>query len=306
MVRLQREFVAHLDRYDAIYMRGHPLAWPAARAAYTRDIPVVQECNGMYADLYLAWPHARPWRWALDAMQRSQYAMSQRVVCVTPELSSWVSAQVPSASTVVIPNGVNLEVFCDKAIPYPGLPAQYAVFFGNFAPWQGVEVLIEAFESDLWPRELPLVVVGDGAMRPQIEAASRRNPDRFLYVGPVPYADMGSVVANALMSVIPIDSPERATAGFSPLKLYESMACGTPVVVADTGGLGKIVNEYKCGVSFAVADASDLARHVAELSVSPEHLACAGSSARKAAARECSWKARAAARAEILREIADG
>lgn len=304
MLRLQRELIARLPEYDAVYVRGHPVAWLAARAARKRGVPVVQECNGTYTDLYLAWPQARLLRRVFNAMQRSQYAMSARVVCVTPELAEWVRSEAPGAATEVIPNGVNLDVFCDTAPRYPGLPERYAVFFGNFAPWQGIEVLVRALESDLWPADLPLVVAGDGVLTPEIEAASRRNPGRLIYLGHVPYARIGSVVANALVSVIPIDAPERAEAGFSPLKLYESMACATPVVVAETGGLGKIVNLYKCGVSFAAADSDDLARRVSELIAAPQELASAGRSAREAALRECSWAARAAARAEILREVA--
>ncbi len=306
MLRLQRTLIAHLAEYDALYVRGHPLAWLCSRAASRRGIPVVQECNGTYADLYLAWPQARALRWVFDAMQRSQYAMSARVVCVTQGLAEWVRTQAPGAATVVIPNGVNLEVFCDTSPRYPGLPERYAVFFGNFAPWQGIEVLVRAFESETWPADLPLVVAGDGVLTPEIEAASKRHPDSLIYLGHVPYAKLGSVVANAVVSVIPINAPERAETGFSPLKLYESMACATPVVVADTGGLEEIVKQYECGASFAVGDADDLARRVTELTAAAHELVLAGRSGRRAALEECSWTARAAARADVLRDVVSG
>jgi len=302
MARLQRALAARLSDYDVLYVRGHPLALPAARAARRRGVPVVQECNGTYADVYLAWPQTRVVSPLLNRAQRTQYAMAEAVVCVTPELATWVEAEAPGARTVVIPNGVNTDVFRDDAPPYPGLPEEYAVFFGNFAPWQGIEVLIEAFESDGWPRGLPLVFVGDGVMRPHVKAARDRNPKKLLYLGHVPYLEVGSVVANATLSVIPIDSAERAAAGFSPLKLYESMSAGTPVVVADLGGLGEYVRRCGCGIAFRPADVADLARAVAELADSPECLA-AGTRARAVAVAECSWHARAQARVAILREV---
>jgi len=302
MARLQHGLVERLDDYDALYVRGHPLALPAARAARRRGVPVVQECNGAYADIYLAWPQARIAAPFLNRAQRAQYAMAAMVVCVTPELAAWVAAEAPGARTVVVPNGVNIAVFRNDAPPFPGLPERYAVFFGNFAPWQGIEMLIEANESDGWPRDLPLVFVGDGVMQPHVEAASKRNPGRVLYLGHVPYLQMGSVVANATLSVIPIDPAERAAAGFSPLKLYESMSCGTPVAVSDLGGLGAFVRRCGCGFTFIPGDAVDLARAVRELSESPECLVEAGTRARAVAVAECSWEARAQARASILRE----
>lgn len=303
MARLQRELIRRLDDYDALYVRGHPLALPVARAARRVGVPVVQECNGTYADIYLAWPQVRFAAAFLNHTQRSQFALADAVVCVTPELAEWVGAEAPGARTIVVPNGVNTEVFRDDAPPYPGLPERYVVFFGRFAPWQGIEVLIAAFESGSWPEGTPLVFVGDGAMQPAVEAARDRNPGRLLYLGHVPYLEMGSVVANAALSVIPIDSAERAPAGFSPLKLYESMSCGTPVIVSDLGGMGDYVRRCGCGAVFHPGDARELARTVDELMRDPVGLAAAGSRARSVAVSECSWRARALARAQVLREV---
>lgn len=305
MVRLQLRLARSLAGYDAVYVRAHPVGALAAWAAERKGIPVVQECNGKLDDLYVAWPATRPFARVFEWLQRIQYAWAACTVCVTPELADWVTALSGTTRTVVVPNGVNTDVFRDSAPRYPGLPDRYAVFFGNFAPWQGIDVLISAFESDTWPDDLPLVFVGDGVMRPEVERARDRHPGHLFYVGRVPYDEMSSVVANAVLSVVPIYSPERADAGFSPLKLYESMACGLPVVVADTGGLAEAVARYECGAHFAVGDAEDLARTVAQLTASPETLSVAGERARSAAVTECSWRARTAARAEVLREVTE-
>lgn len=303
MARLQRHLTGQLSRYDALYVRGHPLALPAAAAAQRAGVPVVQECNGTYADLYLAWPQTRVFAWLFNAAQRRQYAIADRVVCVTPELAEWVRSEAPSARTEVVPNGVNTDVFCLDAPRFPGLPERYAVFFGNFAPWQGIEVLIDAFESAEWPRDLPLVFAGDGALTREVEAARDRSPDRLHYLGHVPYLDMASVVANATVSVVPIHSPERSATGFSPLKLYESMACGTPVVVSDVGGLAEFVRRTGSGAVFPSGDAGGLARAVAKVVGSPGALISAAGAARATACSECSWGARAMERARILREV---
>lgn len=303
MARLQWGLIKRLNDYDAIYVRGHQLALWAAWGAARRGIPVVQECNGMYEDLYLAWPGVRVLSWLLDAMQRKQYSLAQRVVCVTPELARWVESEAPGASTVVIPNGASLEVFRPDAPRRPGLPDTYAVFFGNFAPWQGLDVLIDAFENPKWPEDMAVVVVGQGALEGEVKAAAVRHPGRFIYLGHVPYHEVSDVVANAVLSIVPLHSPQRASAGFSPLKLYESMACATPLIVSDTGGLKEIVNQHECGASFASGNAEELARVVAERAADATWLRETGRRARDVAERECSWSARAKARAAVLEEV---
>ena len=48
--------------------------------------------------------------------------------------------------------------------------------------------------------------VGDGAMRPQVEAAARELPGLVRYVGRLPYAEVASVAAHALLSFVFVTS----------------------------------------------------------------------------------------------------
>lgn len=302
MIRLQRELIARLGEYDVLYVRGHPLAWMATRVAVRRGLVVVQECNGMYADLYIAWPQTRPFRFLFDRLQRSQYAISSLVVCVTDRLAEWVVSEAPGAMVETIPNGVNVDVFHPDAPRYPDLPRRFAVFFGNFAPWQGIPTLLEAARGPRWPQGLSLVLVGDGQLRPEVEVAAAQS-DRVVYLGHVPYGRMAEVVGSADVSVIPLESREREGAGFSPLKLYESIACGVPVVASDAGGVGEWVVDRKVGMSFATGDASALADSVARVvSNEPERRAI-GERARTVAVDECAWSARAARRAHLIERM---
>jgi glycosyltransferase involved in cell wall biosynthesis len=296
---LERRLIRNLGAYDAVYLRAHPLAYPVARAARARATPVVQECNGTYRDLYLAWPVVRPIARVLDALQRRQYAWAAAVVAVTPELAEWVRAVAGVRETVVVPNGADTTRFTPEAAVATARP--YALFFGALAPWQGIRTMLDAAESDAWPDGLDLRIVGDGRLRQEVEERSGRNP-RIVYSGASAYSEMPRIVASSVCSLIIKDDPVHAAYGLSPLKLYESMASGVPVIVSHVAGLREAVADCRCGVTVTPGDPLALAAAVDRLWHDGTRDAM-GRRGRESAVRDHSWRQRAKATAEVLERV---
>ncbi len=292
--RVQKRLAAHLTEYDALYVRAHPLAYPTARRAHDARVPVVQECNGPYSDLTTAWPMMRPFaRWFVTRA-REQYRRADALVAVTPGLAAWLSKQTRRRDVHVVGNGANTDVFTPHRERPSGLPSRYVVFFGALAPWQGIGPILLARSLPSWPADVELVIIGDGAMRPSVEAA-----DNVIYLGTRPYEEVGAYVAHALASLIVKDDADHATTGLSPLKLYESMAAGVPVIVSDNPGLADTVHEAGCGLVIPPGDADWIARAVAAISVDPD-APTMGANGRAAAVARHSWAARAADTATII------
>jgi glycosyltransferase involved in cell wall biosynthesis len=299
MMSLQGRLAARLSDYDLLYVRGHPFAFPIAWSAWRRGVPVVQECNGTYEDLFIAWPAATPLRGPICAAQRWQFKHADAVVTVTTELAAWIQAETGRPDAVVSPNAANMHVFSPDAPRREGLPARYVVFFGQFAPWQGISVILDATRSASWPDDVAVVFAGDGALGGQVgDAVDGR---RVVSLGRVPYVEVAGVVAGSLASLVPTYDPNRSFGGFSPLKLYESMACGVPVIVSDSPGLPQIITEDDCGLVVPAGDAESLARAVAALAVDPERAQAMGRRARASALANHSWEARARQRLEVVR-----
>lgn len=301
MVSLQRRLAARLSDYDLLYVRGHPFAFPIAWAALRKGVPVVQECNGTYEDLFIAWPAAKPARRLICAVQRWQFRKADAVVTVTTELANWVQAETGRPDTVVSPNAANMHVFSPDAPRREGLPGRYVVFFGQFAPWQGISVILEAVRSSEWPDDVAVVFAGDGALGGQVRDAV--DGRRVVSVGRVPYVEVAGIVAGSLASLVPTFDPNRSLGGFSPLKLYESMACGVPVIVSDAPGLPQIITEDDCGLVVAAGDPVALAQAVATLARDPERAQAMGRRARASALANHSWEARARQRLEVVRDV---
>jgi glycosyltransferase involved in cell wall biosynthesis len=262
-------------------------------------VPIVQECNGPYEDLFIAYPRLRPGRPVFDAMQRWQYRHASAIVSVADGLTGWLRREAGHERVFTIGNGANVDVFAPDARRRSGLPERFAVFFGQFPAWQGIASLLEAVRSPEWPSGLPLVFVGDGAMRPAVESAVAEMPERVVYLGRLPYEQVAGVVAHAVASFVPMMAPERETL-FSPLKLYESMACGVPVIASDVAGISEVVSEWRCGVLFPAGDASAIARATAAILDDPVESGEMGHRGREAAVNRFSWRARAAERARVI------
>jgi glycosyltransferase involved in cell wall biosynthesis len=301
MRRVQKRLAARLEDYDAVYVRAHQMALPTARRAVAAGVPVIQESNGPYEDLSIAYPQLRLARPIFDAMQRWQYRHASAIVAVAEGLAGWLKRQAGHERVFTIGNGANVEVFTPDAPRRAGLPDRFAVFFGQFAPWQGIASLLDAVRLPTWPARLPLAFVGDGALRPEVEAAAAAMPDRVLYLGRLPYAEVAHVVAHAVASFVPMVAPERETM-FSPLKLYESMACGVPVVASDVAGISEIVREWRCGVLVRPGDARALAEATARVAGDPLAAREMGDRGKEAAVAHYSWRARAAQRAGVIED----
>ncbi|MCX8006495.1 MAG: glycosyltransferase family 4 protein [Coriobacteriia bacterium] len=299
MIRVQRRLARRIPSLDAVYIRAHPLALAAARAAHEAGVPVIQECNGPYEDLFVAWPATRPFRPLFESMQRWQYRKADAIISVAEGLTEWLSKESGNPHIVTNGNGANDEVFRPDAPPWPTLPGRYAVFFGQFPAWQGIGSVLEAVRHVEWPADVAMVFVGDGAMRPAVERAVQELPGRVFYLGRLPYGDVPRVAAHAVCSLVPMVMPER-DAKFSPLKLYESMACGVPVVASDTVGISEVVREHRCGLLVPPGDAAAIARAVATLAADPATAAEMGRRGREAVEQRYSWKVRAQQRLEVV------
>lgn len=305
MLRIQRALIGRVDRYDAIYVRAHPFAWLASRAARKAGIPVIQECNGPYEDMFIAWPPTRIARPLIENLERAQYRCATAVISVAQGLTRWLVQETGNTNIFTSGNGANTRIFTPYVPRREGLPDRFAVFFGQFPAWQGIPTLLEAVRMSEWPAELPLVFVGDGALRPEIERAAAEMPDRVVYLGRLPYARVAHVVAHAELSLVPMLAPEREEK-FSPLKLYESMACGVPVVASDTLGISEIVTRHDCGLLFEPGDAKGLLAAVRRLLDDPKAAKEMGSRGLQAARELYSWEARARQRLKIVEWAIEG
>lgn len=287
---------------ETVYIRWHFAALPFALFAWLRGRQIVQEVNGNYNDIDETWPLpqtlVRLLRWSMAWQLRHAHL----VISVTEQLSDWVSSIAPNVRRAVVTNGADLELFHPRRAneEIADLPDRYVVFFGAFSPWQGIGTMLKATSSQHWPSGVSLAMVGNGIQRDEVSNATASG--RVAYLGQLPYEQIGPVVAQSLASLI-IKEGASARTGVMPLKLFESLGSGVPVIVSDFPGLRDVALESGAGLVVPPEDAEQLARAVAQLAAKPEGAARMGSAGRVWAEQGHSWDARAARTDELLRGL---
>jgi len=186
---------------DVIYVRSHFLAVLASVWGKVLGCKLIQEINGPYEDLFITYPWTARFEKLLTWLQRWQFQVASALICVTPQLKTWVGKQVNGPLIEVVPNGANTDLFKPEAVTSrTDLPEKYVCFFGGFARWQGIETMIGAVDAPEWPEDTKLVVIGDGQQRDLVEGAAKRNP-KLQWLGRLNYREVPGVVARSIGNI---------------------------------------------------------------------------------------------------------
>ena len=225
------------DLVDAHYF--YPDGVAAAIMARRIGKPLVITARG--SDINLLTQFKVPRRLILWTAGRAQ-----AIVTVSAALKDkLVDLGVDRARITILRNGVDLEVFREmprelarRQLGHRGGPLLLSV--GNLAHEKGHELAIDALTHILDAR---LVIVGDGPLRAELQKRAERlgvaTRVNFLPVRPQSELKWTYSAADVLVLA-------SSREGW-PNVLLESMACGTPVVATDVGGVREIVIEACAG-----------------------------------------------------------
>jgi glycosyltransferase involved in cell wall biosynthesis len=294
--------IAAMRSADLVYFRSHFAAFPIALAARLAGKPAIQEINGVYAEAFVTHPRFARLKGVLSWMQRRQYAWASALIAVTPQLVAWGAGQAGHNRAHHVGNGANTTLFSPDG-PRSERPRPYAFFFGGMTRWHGIEVMLDAARSPAWPAGVDLVLAGP-VVDPSLKARLDGAPANVVWLDRVPQEKLPPLIRGAVAALVPTVDPSGITAhGITPLKLFEMLACGTPVIVSDFRGMADLVRENGCGLVIPSGDAEALARAIAELAVDPHRTRRMGEAGARLIASHHSWDARAAETAEAIEGV---
>jgi len=158
-----------------------------------------------------------------------------------------VSMGAPTQRTHVIRAGINIRQFDpgtkgDQIRKQYGFKEQDTVLFfmGFIYHFAGLkEVILKMAESD--NNRLKMLVVGEGDAYDELKQMREKYKlqDKVVLAGQKPYQDMPAYIASADICVLPAYPDELIMQDIVPIKLYEYMAMGKPVIATRLPGVVK-------------------------------------------------------------------
>lgn len=233
-------------------------------------VPIIFEINGLLSEETKVSSNVRSHSLILKFLRSNEGFLcknANHIVAVTPGIKKAIMEDYQISHITVIKNGANtdffkpMDTFDAKLKVGLDINAKYISFIGNLAAWQGVEYFIKAMQDviKLFP-ESKAIIVGDGKEQKKLVdlTISLNLNEVCIFIGAVPYEIVPYYINASEICVIP-KIPMKS--GYSPLKLYEYLACGKAVVATRTEGFEDIIDN-KMGVTFEPLNSSELAKSI--------------------------------------------
>ena len=172
----------------------------------------------------------------LYKIEKNLLNTSDLIICITERLKKEILTifQIDSQKIHVIPDAVR-----DDWLNIKNEKEEYIFYAGSLKKWKGVDVLIKAMKY--LPGE-KLLIAGNGEEFSNLQNMVKKEnlQDRIKFLGYIPHTEIPKFLSKAKILVLP--NVEEDTSVFtSPLKLFEYMAAGKPIVASDIPSLREIL-----------------------------------------------------------------
>ena len=243
----------------------------------------------------------------LEARERLVWARAGGYITITAALARELEGRFgPRPRLAVVPDGARLPELEGVGLrPDAGTAGPVVGYAGHLYPWKGPDVLLAALEHLPGVRAL---IVGGLAGEPDLDRiralADRVAPGRVTFAGQVDPPRVAGLLRQADVLVLP-NTPGRVSAAYtSPLKLFEYMASGRPIVASDLPALREVLRPDENAVLVEAGHAGALAAGIARV-LGDGTLASRLAAEAREDVREWTWDKRAE-RIEALVESVTG
>lgn len=244
-------------KYDILYTR-EPLA-----GLFFRNVVMELHSLPLSPPADMA-GEARPPNFLLQKIWKNAKALLVLTSFIKNEL---IRHGVSADKVLVLPDAVDLEKFDikiskDEARKKLGLPQdkKIVVYTGQLFDWKGAEMLVRAGEM-LKSQNIEIYIVGGGGL-PKATA-------NLHFVGQKPHFQIPLWLKAADVLVLPNTGEQKISRYYtSPMKMFEYMASGRPIVASDLPSLREILTENDT-LFFKAGDSHDLARAIKEVLANP-------------------------------------
>ncbi len=283
-------------RADFVYERYALFGTAGVQMAQRAGLPLLLEVNAPLVDEQREQRGLDLPRLAVRA-QRQVFTGADELLVVSRWLADYAREHGAASERVtVVPNAADVDLFRPRSGPSEirrrlGWEGKTVLgFVGAMKPWHGVLTLVDALQQLGAPAApFRLLLVGDG---PELERVRERvraaGLESVVHApGAVPHAEVPAWLGAVDLALVPYEA--SAAPYFSPVKLFEYMSMGLPIVGARIGQTEEILEHGRTGWLYTNTDAGEPAATIRRIAAEPEALRRAGAEARAVALARYTW-----------------
>jgi glycosyltransferase involved in cell wall biosynthesis len=237
------------------------------------------------------------------------YRKCDVLICVSYSLKEMIikEAEISPDKVLVVPNGVDTEYFNPATCQPVRMFKEFTLgFMGGLFPWQALDLLIKAI-SELDQEngiQINLIVIGDGKMRISWEALSDELglTDRIKFLGWLSQPDLLPLISGVDMGFSGHVDLQGGSIYRSPLKIYEYMALGIPVITSEVEDAKCLIRDHDTGFVFKSGEIESLKSTLLKAYNFRNKLGEMGANAREEVVANHSWTSRIQI---LLRDVED-
>lgn len=285
---------------DVIYARSGVLDAMPPIISKIFGIPYFIEKNGVIEDEFKTRGYSRIIIMFVKFCEKINLKFCNKVICVTKGIKKELSKRynINKNKFEVIPNGANMKLFfpsdkniCRKKNLIPD--DKFIVgFVGSFAPWQGLDFLIDSINKIKLQgySDILYILVGDGEMMQKLrKKVTKYNLENdIIFTGKIPYSKVGIYINSFDIAIAPFTTKGSSALG-SPLKLFEYLSCQKPLISSDVDGVTEIIKEGNCGLLYEAGNINQLSKQIIFAYNNRTQLLNMGKNGRKLIEKKYGW-----------------
>jgi glycosyltransferase involved in cell wall biosynthesis len=291
----RKQFWFHRPHF--IYERYGLYGWAGVVLAREFSIPRIVEINS-----YLAENQKKRLHFPRLAKSFENCIMEKaQAVCCLSNISRTILLErgIEAEKILVTPDGVDFHKFNpdrdgNQIRKRLGLEGKTIVgYVGVLSEYRGAFTILKSAKEVLsQEKNFQFIVIGEGRALPEMENYLQEHnlSDRFTLTGPVSHDDIPHYIATMDIALAPYGHERRFYD--SPMKIFEYMAMGKPMIATAQGQIKDIIRHGENGLLMEPDDSSGLAKAILELGSNKPLMKSIGLKAR-ATVETYTWEANA-------------
>jgi glycosyltransferase involved in cell wall biosynthesis len=227
---------------DVVLVETSIVGWVTSIAAKKLSIPCIIDVHGLSFAEERGYEH-KSWQQTMN-LEKEAFENCDHLIVVSEKMSKCLSEQfkIPNEKMIVAPNGSDSQRLLAK---YEN-PLK-VVYGGVFSYWEKVDDFLDlAKQADR--KTFKFYLAGTGPMKNQLTKRIREEKIPINYIGYVPRQQIHKLFAKMQIGIAP-STKDLARQVASPIKIFDYMASGLPVVTPRIGDWGNMVEKENCGVA---------------------------------------------------------